>query len=153
MSSSEHVRALMSEIGPIMEFSSVLKVEDEDRWVLNLDGANVIVAEYFAEDDRLFLTSDAGVPPPEARLACYELLLAYNSMWRDSGGMRMALDREDGSVLQICDVAGAGLNGEALRLVLENFIRQLGDWMQFVASVPAAEASEEPNIHPDAIQV
>ena len=147
MANAEHVSHLMAEIGPILELRGIVEICGEARWVLDLDGENAVLAEYFNADDRLFLTGDAGVPEPAARLVCYELLLAYNAMWRQTGGVRMAVNGEDGAVLQIADIAAEGLDATTLARVVENFVGKLGEWMEIIAMDPdhhAATASGDP---------
>ncbi len=142
MSNAGLVRDLMSEIGPILELRGIVEINGEAKWVLDLDGEHAVVVEHAAADDRLFFTAEAGVPEPAARLVCYELLLAYNALWRQTGGVRMAVNGEDGAVLQIADVAVEGLDAAALAEVLENFFGKLGEWMDIIAMDPDQRATK-----------
>ena len=136
MSSFERVQVLMSEIGPILELRGILEMTDGDRWVLDLDGEHAIVVEYRPADDRLFFTAEVGIPAPEARPVCYELLLAYNAMWRETGGVRMAVNGEDGAVLQIADITAGDIDSAALSAILENFIGKLVEWTDILSLDP-----------------
>ena len=143
MSSFEHVQGLMSEIGPILELRGIVEVVDGDRWVLDLDGEHAIVVEYRPADDRLFFTAKVGIPAPEARSVCYELLLAYNAMWRETGGIRMAVNGEDGAVLQIADMAAGDIDASGLGVILENFIGKLVEWTDILSMDPDGGAGDE----------
>lgn len=141
MSNAELVSDLMVEVGPILELRGIVEINGEAQWVLDVDGELAVVAEYFEADDRLFFTADAGVPDPSARLVCYELLLAYNAMWRQTGGVRMAVNGEDGAVLQIADIAVDGLDAAKLATVLRNFIGKLGEWIDIIEMDPEQSAA------------
>ena len=143
MANSERISGLMAELGPILELRGILEVNDMDRWVLDLDGEHAVVVEYRPSDDRLFFTGEIGIPVPEVRTVIYELLLAYNAMWRDTGGIRMAVNGEDGAVVQIADMAATDLDVPALGTVVENFIGKMVEWTDIIAIGPEGNAGDQ----------
>lgn len=128
-----HVHALMSEIGPALELAEVEEFERQDLWVLTARDGVVLFVEYQADDGRLWLSAEVCEPPGE-RLALYGLLLLYNARWKETGGVRLALDGPDGSVVQAYDMPVAGLDLHRLTTAIRNFRDTLDGWRTIVAA-------------------
>ena len=90
-------------------------------------------AEHQPDDGRLWLSTEVCEPPGE-RLALYELILQYNARWKETGGVRLALDGPEGSVVLAYDMPLAGLDLPRLQTVIRNFRDTLDGWRKIVAA-------------------
>jgi hypothetical protein len=146
MTGKEQVHDLMSGIGPLLELLEVTEFDEENVWTLVVDEETVVFADYQDEGERLVLSTEVGAPPPGDRKGLYELLLTYNNQWGETGGVRLALDAPDGSVVQIYDLALAGLDLPKLQAVIGNFVDVARAWREIVAR--GGEGGGEPAAGP-----
>jgi hypothetical protein len=133
MAGKEQVHDLMSAIGPMLELLEVTEFDEENLWTLVVDEDTVLFADYGAEEGRLVLSTELGAPPGGERHGLYELLLTYNNQWGETGGVRMALDAPGGNVVQIYDLALAGLDLPRFQTVVGNFVDTARAWREIVA--------------------
>jgi hypothetical protein len=134
MPDKAHVHALMTEIGPALELAEVTEFEQDNLWTLVLRDGVVLFVDYEPEDQRLWLSADVCVPLPGDHLRLYELMLQYNARWQQTGGVRLALDGPEGSVVQAYDLPVAGLDLHRLQNVIRNFRDTLAGWRKIVAT-------------------
>jgi hypothetical protein len=133
MQERAHLHALMTEIGPALELAEVEEFERENLWVLTAGDGMVLFAEHQPDDGRLWLSTEVCEPPGE-RLVLYELILQYNARWKETGGVRLALDGPEGSVVLAYDMPLAGLDLPRLQTVIRNFRDTLDGWRKIVAA-------------------
>ena len=76
----------------------------------------------------LVLWGDVGTPQPGDRARLYDLLLRYGFHWDETGGVRMAVEGQDGPVIQLVDVPLAGLDGQKLQALVRGFVAKLHAW-------------------------
>jgi hypothetical protein len=145
--SHEHLHRLMTEIGPFMHLREVVEYADEARWVLVLDNGAVIEAEHDADRARLALSIEIGEPAAEDAAALYRTLLQYNQLWRNTGGIRMAL--ADQTVVQSVELpADASLDLDTLSRGLAGLHANTAVWRVMLASRPESDASRPNPLHP-----
>jgi len=137
MSGYEQVRALMAQIGPVLELAEVLEQAERHAWTLVDQDATVLFAEFLPAEAMLFLSAEAGAPPPEHRAGLYHLMLQYNARWQETGGVRLALDGPDGAVVQAYTMPVADLDLARLCTVIRNFRANLGGWRTIIADAAA----------------
>ena len=104
-------------------------------------------AEFDQSRDVVVLSTDLAELPEARRAERHALLLTYNNQWRETGGIRMALDEPEGMVQQIFDVAATGLNVSKFGTVLTNFAELALTWRSILTSEggdPASRPSDEP---------
>lgn len=114
------LRQWMAELGPRVEAAEV-RAYGDDTWVLAFDDQFAVCIERDPAREALVLTSDLGHPRPGSEAQAYRLLLHVAALWRDYGSLRMGLDADDESVLQIVDIPLAGLELEALQAYVQDF--------------------------------
>ena len=147
MTGKAQVRALVAEIGPLLELGEVTAFDAEDLWTLVVDGETVLFLDYEQGQERLWLSGEVATPPPSERARLHETLLTYNHRWRDTGGLRMSLDGEGGAVVLSYDMPAAGLELSRLAMVVTNFLDVLRAWREGIgriASAPSAGLAEAP---------
>lgn len=143
MDSFEHIRTMMSELGPMLKLAEVTEFSEEATWLLIVNEDTTLVADYDADEDRLYLSADVAAPPAEQRLEIYETLLQYNLGFRETGGMRMSLDGPGGTVVQSCDLLAHGLELDTLLTVVTNFTEKLFLWREQVRSGIVSDSSND----------
>jgi hypothetical protein len=135
------VGKLFVEIGPLHELDQVSAFDDGESWAVVVAG-QVITLELDALRNRLVLSAEVGQPPAGGLARVYEALLQYNLLWRDTSGVRMALDGPGGQVVQMYDLATDGLDASRLGLVVKDFAAVLAGWRELVARGPVAAQAE-----------
>jgi hypothetical protein len=138
MTGRTNVQALMQAIGPQLALLEVTEFAALNTWSLVVDEATVLFADYDEGREVLVLSAEAGRPAETDRLQLYDLLLRYNIRWAETGGVRMALDGEAGSVTQLFELAVNGLDLPRLQTVVARFLDTLRAWREIVGQAPAA---------------
>ncbi len=131
MSTLQAIETLMGEIGPFLALSEVFAYADAPAWGLVFDAETRFDAEYDARLNRIVLTAPIAPLAPaseSASLALYEALLQYNAAWAHSGGARMALAGDTGTVVMLFDLPAADLHLGLLAEVLGNMTRVQKAW-------------------------
>ncbi|MEN3385176.1 MAG: hypothetical protein V7608_5220 [Hyphomicrobiales bacterium] len=136
MASTEQLNALMAETGAVLELAQVLGF-DEGGWALGVDEDTTLFVDHEVDQHRIVLTGEVAAVRPAAKAAVHELLLQYNNQWRSTGGVRLALDGPDGSVIQICDLSTAQLDAQAFAGAVQVFIDILRGWRDILSRDPA----------------
>lgn len=133
MAGLERVDAWMREIGPLLDLEQVTLYDSGREWALIVDEATVVYADYITDGERLMLSIELGRPPESSRHRVYELLLLYNHAWPDTGGVRMALESEGGSVVQLFETPTADLDPIGLRNLVGSFVELARHWRDGIA--------------------
>jgi hypothetical protein len=118
----------MAEIGALADLMAVAEHEGENVWALRVDEETLLFADLEQERDCLVLSGEVGTPPPSDRARLHDLLLRYNFHWDETGGVRMAVEGQDGPVIQLVDVPLAGLDGHRLQALVRGFTTKLQAW-------------------------
>lgn len=148
MSSKEHVHNLMLEIGPLLGLMAVTEYDSENAWTILVDEDTIIFADFDESQKRLVLSAEAGQPQSDNRKFIYGILLQYNNQWHETGGVRMALDGPEGSVVQIFDLPVVDLDIVQLQTTVANFVDTLMAWREILAKETADEDSPPPESGP-----
>jgi len=137
MASTEQLNALMAETGAILELAQVVGF-DAGGWALGIDEDTTLFVDHEADQDRIVLSCEVAVVRPGAKGSVHELLLQYNNQWKSTGGMRLALDGPDGSVIQICDLSTTQLDARAFAGAVRVFFDILQGWRDILSRDPAS---------------
>jgi hypothetical protein len=148
MSSKEHVHTLMTEIGPLLDLMAVTEYDSENAWTILVDEDTFLFADFDEPQKRLVLSAEAGRPQAGNRKFIYEILLQYNNQWHETGGVRMALDGPEGSVVQIFDLSVVDLDIGQLQTTVANFVDTLKAWREILAKEKTDEESPPPESGP-----
>ncbi len=140
----ERMQIMMEEIGPsLADIESVIQSEDRN-WAIQFSDQSIVMLEWVEDPDRVVLTSLLGVPSDSMQLAVYETLLCYNLLWKDTGGVKMALSGPGGELVVIYELFSNDLTLNELQTVLTNFTSIAQIWTVYVtgegeqAGMPAA---------------
>jgi hypothetical protein len=137
MASLEQIGSIIESVGPRDHDIEAVVQHPEGDYVIHYDDLEVTL-EYDAESDRLMISADLGQPPSDKRLSVFTTMLNYSLLWRDTGGVRMALTA-DGMVIQMADLSGPEVTVDMLDTVLRNFAAKARLMRAYVASGDAGE--------------
>ena len=123
----------MARIGPVMNLAEVVAHEDGAAWTLGVDDDLALLAEYDAAGARLALSAETASPPLTRRAETYELLMLFNAQWRETGGVRMALEAPDAPVVQTIDIGVENLDIASFAAVIGDFAAKALAWRRLIA--------------------
>ncbi|MEM8754759.1 MAG: type III secretion system chaperone [Pseudomonadota bacterium] len=141
----------------ICDAAEAVEVDAAASWLVIYDAETALGLDHVAETGRLVLSADIGEAPEHAPADLLRLLLVYNSAWRETGGMRAAVDADD-VVSLVLDVPFDGLDASALAARLDNFTDATRAWRSRLrdaaetrgAAAPERDASAAP-LAPDPV--
>jgi len=141
MSSAKELDLVMEQVGPALPGAENVTEIEDGVWAIGFDERTIVMLQ-LDDRGRLTLTLDVGRCLEAKRAAAYEALLTYNALWRETGGIRMAL--ADGSVLQLFTATAAGLTVEALAAIVESFVEKALVWRDYLETSDYAAAPAQP---------
>ena len=128
----ERTQAMMEEIGPAMaEIEAVIQSEDKN-WAIQFEDQSIIMLEWAEHPDRIVLSSMLGIPSETMQLSVYEALLCYNLLWKDTGGVKMALAGPGGDLMLLYELYVDQLMLNELQVVISNFSSISHVWSVYV---------------------
>jgi|RhiMetdeSRZDD1v2_1073273.scaffolds.fasta_scaffold108259_2 hypothetical protein len=107
---------------------------DEDSFVLLFASGIEVEIEDLADSPLVALTSMIGTPGDSERLRVYEAALIYGLLWRDNGGVHMALTGQQGAMVQLAEIPALDMTLGDLAAVVRNFSEKALIWRGFLAS-------------------
>lgn len=137
-----HVKSLLDGLGP--GWPEVVSVDriDETIWILEREDGIVVAAEWLDFPARLVLTTPLGRAEVDRRFVVYEMMLLFNSLWRDNGGARAVLDGFEGELTLVLELTQAQLSPGRMQELLSDWFAIARDWRNFVLA--PADALEVP---------
>lgn len=128
----ERMQIMMEEIGPsLSDIQTVIQSEDRN-WAVQFSDDSIVMLEWVEGPDRVVLTSLLGAPSESMQLSVYETLLCYNLLWKDTGGVKMALSGPGGELVVIYELFSTDLTLNELQTVLTNFVSIAQIWTMYV---------------------
>lgn len=128
----ERIQIMMEEIGPSMpEIEAVIQSE-EKNWAIQFDDQSIVMLEWAEKPDRIVLSAMLGIPSESMQLSVYETLLCYNLLWKDTGGVKMALAGPGGELILLYELHAADLVLNDLQIILSNFVSIAQVWSVYV---------------------
>jgi hypothetical protein len=134
---------LMGEVGPLDDMILACLKTPDGAYAIRFEQVDVLV-ERDEDRDRIALSVEIGAPPPSRALEVYETLLSYNLLWRETGGVRMALTGRKGSVVQFVDLTGNEINARSIATVAANLASLTDIWRGFLQSTGSEAATPAP---------
>lgn len=125
------------------EILAVTEVEP-DEWSVRYERFDLAVS-YDEASETLTLSASIGRPPEERRLQICELLLSYNLLWRDTGGLRMALAGRGGEAVQMLSIHAAALTARGLAARIAAFSERALAWRILMAEPAPSDTDAAPS--------
>ena len=123
---------MFSELGALIDAKSIIKLDDNHWKIVSTRGQEVDVV-HTPDSHKLTFESSMGIHAAMQKDALYSLLLEYNYCWRDTGGIRMAMD--NGNLIQLFDLFTQELSVNVLVDVLRRFVERLSVWRTILDEV------------------
>lgn len=138
----DQINTIVTESGPLdEEIISVARVAD-DRWMIQFEPI-IISLEADAERGRLMLIGEIGPVPEERRNELLTAMLSYGLLWRETGGLRMAVSQSDNVATLMVDLAGEEIEPRLIACVAANLAERTLLWQAvFALEAPVPEAAE-----------
>ena len=140
----ERIQIMMEEIGPVMPSIEAVIQSEEKNWAIQFDDQSIVMLEWAENPDRIVLTAILGSPTESMQLSVYETLLCYNLLWKDTGGVKMALSGPGGELILLYELFGSDLTLNELQTVLTNFVSIAQVWSVYVTGESDQPASKLP---------
>ena len=135
---------LIEEAAPLAGAGPLMAYTDRDAWLLSWDGDTMLDLEHDPAADRVVLAGGIWTPADAARPRVCEMLLQYNYIWTETGGLRMALDGQPGQVVLMFELPATQLNVSRLSTVLVNMVGVQRAWRELLRQIDkAAESGQE----------
>ena len=128
----ERMQIMMEEIGPSMPEIEAVIQNEEKNWAIQFEDQSIITLEWSEKPERVVLTSLLGIPSESMQLSVYETLLCYNLLWKDTGGVKMALSGPGGELVLLYELFVSHLSLNELQTVLSNFVSIAQVWSVYV---------------------
>lgn len=130
----DKVRQLLADAAKASpKIETVLEAED-GRFEIDLSDDRTILAEFDARWGRLTLQTEIGLVPESRRLEVYEVLLGYNALWQETGGVTAALAGPDEPVLLMIAIFVFGFDADQIADLVANFAAKADVWQTFVTA-------------------
>jgi hypothetical protein len=131
MDDREKLSLMMEEAGPRDDHIELILRTSEDAWTVCFLDVDVEV-ELDPLQSRVLLSAGVGVPPEDARTHVYEAVMMYSRLWRETGGVHMALEEPGGRIVQMVALDCASLSVGTMSIVLHNLAQRTLIWRGFV---------------------
>ena len=128
----ERMQIMMEEIGPSMSEIEAVIQSEERNWAIQFDDQSIVMLEWAESPDRVVMTAMLGTPTESMQLSVYETLLCYNLLWKDTGGVKMALSGPGGELVLLYELFAGNLSLNELQTVLTNFVSIAQVWSVYV---------------------
>jgi hypothetical protein len=130
MSLHAEIRLLLEQLGPANpDVSHVTQIADRS-WVVGWGEDADILLELDEAASRVVLTMTLGSAREADRERLYEMFLGYNAIWRDTGGVRIAV--VEGQAIQVLAMHAQALDLETAPVVLGNFAAKALVWRRLL---------------------
>jgi len=139
----------MKEIGPLLALAEVIESADEPTWLLTWEDGIEVLADYDEEDQRITFSSYLGAMPEADDVALYKLLLSYNGIWHETGGVRTAISEGQGVLLY--DVSAVNLDRTQMAVILPDFAAKTLLWRQLFEKRHSGDTRSETTSDEDAL--
>ena len=137
----DNIRMLMRQFTDAAPFVDAYCELEDGEWGCECGEIRATI-NFDSEEQRLTLRSALGNPSSSSRLSVYTALLAISGQTRRFGGIRMALDKASGEVIQECDVLLESLDTNKLVRAAEDFCEKARIVVDFIRGAEAGQTAE-----------
>jgi hypothetical protein len=113
----------------------------EDSWHIELDDAITMQIFFYAETGRVELYAELVKPAQEQELSVLQTLLCLQFLREESPRTRIAMDRPDGNLLCLLDLAEEDLETEKFVAIFDYFCTYFLNICNFIRAYPEQDLS------------
>lgn len=133
MSDIEQLQLTMKALGPILQ-PELISQHSATQWSILFDEDTLIELEYDPQLKQLSLCSALGSPAQDRLLSTLQASLVYNFLWKNTGGIVLALNAPDGELMQLYQLALDEYDTQLLCSVIANFAEKAATWRKLLAA-------------------
>ncbi len=139
------MRELMEQLGPAMNGVEAVVEIDSNNWVVEVAGPRLATIERQEDLGVVTVSTLVGRPAVADRTRIYETALVYNSLWRQSPGMRMSMAGEHEDLRLSVELLTPDLQLETIVDALASVLEKGAVWSEYVrgdqARIPPASSA------------
>ncbi len=128
----EQFRDILLEAVPVMEGAQALLRQDDTSWILAFSDEVAVELHVDEHMSKLVLCMPLGRARDEQSAATHRALLVANGLWRETGGLRFALDSPDGEIEQCLDLNLNEISMQGLIAILQDFTDRGQVWREII---------------------
>ena len=140
MSILQNLQQTMADVGPLVEDIELIQQLGDNRWLVIFDEESAIEIEFDEVANKLTFSAVLAAVEEGNETDIYQLLLRYNYLWRETGGIRMALDGTNDQVVMLFDLFQPEVAKATLATVIGNLQDAALMWRQAIENGNAAAA-------------
>ncbi len=144
----EQFRDILLEAVPVMEGAQALLRQDDTSWILAFSDEVALELHVDERMSKLVLCMPLGRARDEQSAATHRALLVANGLWRETGGLRFALESPDGEIEQCLDLNLNEISAQDLIAILRDFADRGRVWRDIIMLKGglSGEESEQHNL-------
>jgi hypothetical protein len=143
----EKIRALLQSAGEeISQINTIIEVA-EDSWHIELEDAITMQIFFDAETGRIELYAELVKPTQEQELSVLQTLLCLQFLREESPRPRIAMDKPDGNLLCLLDLAEDDIETEKFVTSLDYFCPYVLNLCNFIRAYPEQDLSPISSTH------
>jgi len=131
--SAQAIGDLMARVGPLLDLHQITAFPEDLSWALFFDESTRLDVDYDEARSRAVVEGVVGAVEEHARLRVHTMLLQYNYLWRQHGGVRAALEGAPGDLVLLLDLP-PNVDLPTLCGILQNFRNVVEEWRRAVAN-------------------
>lgn len=136
----DEINAMFADVGPLDDRIAGVARTDENGWAVTIAETNIEL-EFAEGGNRLVATAMIAMPPAGNQAIIMRALLAFSTLWRDTGFVHAAWPGAEQPALLIANVATAELTAKRLAGVLAGLAEKVALWREmFFSPIGADEA-------------
>jgi hypothetical protein len=137
----EKIRTLLQSAGEeISQINTIIEVT-KDSWHIELDDAATMQIFFDAETGRIELYAELVKPTQEQELYVLQTLLCLQFLREESPHPRIAMDKPDGNLLCLLDLAEEDIEAEKFVASLDYFSAYVLNLCNFIRAYPEQDLS------------
>lgn len=139
-----YAQDLMAALGPQTETIEWVGFDGEHAaWAVAFDNQSAVLLDWFGEQESFILQAGLGAPPTDGQVAAYQAVLAYNALWRENGGARIAMVGASGELALMLELPARALTLDQLQRVLLGLKSAAERWRHCVAHPGQADVQAQ----------
>lgn len=129
----DKLQSLMAEIGPLLDLAEVVAFAQHRLWTLAFDDGQVVEVETDAAGSRVLFSIEVAPAVPDESL---RLMLQFNQLWQQTGGLHFALGGEVATLM--LELPVDMLDAPLLATALGNLHDRGAQWRRLLGASPTA---------------
>jgi hypothetical protein len=125
-------RLLITGLGSVLPHDVALSEVEEFLWTVQFADGSSLSIRQADTPERLVLSASLGRAPGEKQFALYEVLLCYNLLWHETGGVRIGMDGPHGELVLVYDFFTYSPSASILRTVVLNVGDLARTWRSYI---------------------